>query len=181
MKAKKPPVRRKLVRQKVGAVDRRRRKRGLTPAIKTAIDSIVHDRSTRAQACKKAGISERALYLALQKAEVAVHWNAQIEVLRSAERPSNLFALMAVRDGEGHKNPMARVAAAKALEQLAEPVPGRPGGAAQVLPGLVVVIRAGLGVQPPAPRPPIDITPPRPIVEHRPAEPIFAPNGSKAR
>ena len=129
----KPPQSRKLVRQKVGPVDKRRRPRGLTKAIRAAIDAIVHDRCTRAQACKSAGITERALYLALQKAEVAAHWNSQIEVLRSAERPFNVLALAAIRDGkmgEGtHSNPMAVVQAVAKLEQLSEndAVLGRPG------------------------------------------------------
>jgi hypothetical protein len=73
MTDKKPPQSRKLVAQKVGAVDKRRRPRGLTKAIRTAIDAIVHDRCSREDGCKKAGITERALYLALEKPEVATY------------------------------------------------------------------------------------------------------------
>jgi hypothetical protein len=139
MTGKKPPTRRKLVSQKVGPVDKRRRPRGLTKAIRVAIDCIIHDRRTRAQACEKAGISERALYLALQKVEVAAHWNAQIDVLRSAERPHNVFALVDVRDNSG--NAMARVQAARSLETLADEAAARPGGPGrQTLPGLIVMI-----------------------------------------
>ena len=165
---KKRPTSRKLVRQKVGPVDKRRRPRGLTKAIRATIDAIVHDRSTRAVACEKAGISERALYLALQKPEVAAHWKREIEVLREAERPHNIFALVDVRDGKEHKNPMARVAAAKALEGIDDAT--RPGlGDPRSSPGITIRI-----INPPASQPPmVDITPHRAPIEHEPAAPVF--------
>jgi hypothetical protein len=79
---------RKLVPQKIGAVDRRKRPRGLTRAIKTAVDAIIFDRCTRAEACERANISERALYLALEKVEVAAYWRRQIDVLRKGNGPA---------------------------------------------------------------------------------------------
>lgn len=176
MTTKKPPVRRKLVRRPVGAVDKRRRKRGLTPAIKTALDAIIFEKCTRDVACKRAGISERALYLALEKPEVLTYYNRALEVLRSGERPRNIHRLAEIREAAPN---MPAVQAIRTLEGMGHDAPGRPGGTTQTLPGLVVVIRAGLGIQPQ--QPPRDITPPRPIVEHQPAEPIFTPNGSKAR
>jgi hypothetical protein len=139
MTDKKPPQSRKLVTQKVGAVDKRRRPRGLTRAIRTCIEAIVHDRCTREQACKKAGITERALYLAFEKPEVAAHWNAQIVMLRTGERAANIFALIDVRDGSV-ANPMARVQAARSLESMAEATPlvgigprDRPGVVIQII------------------------------------------------
>ena len=71
MTTKKPLTSRKLVRQPAGPVDKRRRKRGLTTAVKTAIDAMLYERCTRAQACERAGFTQRALYLALEKSEVA--------------------------------------------------------------------------------------------------------------
>jgi hypothetical protein len=151
----KRPQSRKLVTQKIGALDKRRRPRGLTRAIRTAIDAIIGDRCTRAQACERAGITERALYLGLAKAEVAKYWNEAVVVLRNAERAANLFALIDVRDNSG--NAMARVSAAKALEMVPEHEAAATRGG-QTVPGLQIII-----VQPPA-RPQaagltIDVTP----------------------
>jgi hypothetical protein len=145
-KTKKPPTSRKLVRQKIGPVDKRRRKRGLTPAIRTAIDAIVFERCSREEGCKRAGITERALYLALEKPEVAAYWNSQIVVLRVGERARNIHVLAEVRDGA---NQMAKVQAVKTLEQLAEEAPQRWTPGSVTLPGLVIQI-VGPG---PAPAP----------------------------
>jgi hypothetical protein len=160
-------------------VDKRRRKRGLTTTVKTAIDLIVFDRISRLEACKRAGITERGLYFALEKPEVAIYFNRSLEVLRSGERPRNIHRLGELRDQDANR--AAAVQAIRALEGMGDDAQGRPGSITQVLPGLTVVIRAGLGVQPPAPRPPIDITPPREIEHRRTADPIFTPNGSKSR
>ena len=157
----KPPQSRKLVPQKVGPVETRRRPRGLTRAIRIAIDAIIGDRCTRDKACKRAGITERALYLALAKPEVAAYWNAQVVVLRNGERAANIFALIDVRDKSG--NAMARVSAAKALEQVPEHETAATRGG-QTLPGMQIIIVQSGGGQPirtigPASTPPIDITP----------------------
>jgi hypothetical protein len=141
MTDKKPPQSRKLVAQKVGAVDKRRRPRGLTRAIRIAINAIIGDRCTRDEACKRAGITERALYLALAKPEVAAHWNAAVQVLRNGERAANLFALIDVRDNSG--NSIARVSAVKALEMV--PEHEAAGRGAQTMPGLQIVIVQGGG------------------------------------
>ena len=138
MTDKSPPQSRKLVPQKVGAVDNRRRPRGLTRAIRTAIDALVFDRCTREEACKKAGITERALYLALEKPEVAAHWNAQVHVLRVGERAANIHALAGIRDKSG--NAMAVVQAARSLDQL-EDSAAAAAKASQIQPGLVIVIQ----------------------------------------
>jgi hypothetical protein len=125
------------VSQTAGPVDKRRRPRGLTRAVRTAIDAMMFDRCTRAEACVKAGITERALYLALAKPEVARHWNTQLDVLRSGERARNFHRLTELRDQDVHK--MAAVNAVKELETAAASIP--PGGSAgAVQPGLVIVI-----------------------------------------
>ena len=102
-----------------------------------------------------------ALYLALAKPEVAAYWNAQVVVLRNGERAANIFALIDVRDRSG--NAMARVSAAKALEQVPEHEAAATRGG-QTLPGLQIVIVQAGGGQPirtvgPASAPTIDITP----------------------
>lgn len=112
-----PPTSRKLVRQTAGPVDKRRRKRGLTVAVRTAIDAWVYDRCTRAQACERAGFTERALYLALEKPEVAAYYNKQLDVLRTGERPQNIRRLAEIRDAG---NNMPAVNAIKTLEMLGD-------------------------------------------------------------
>jgi hypothetical protein len=130
-------MKRKLVPQMVGKVDKRRRPRGLTRAIRTAIDAIIFDRCTRAEACKKAAITERALYLALEKIEVAAYWRRQTDVLRTGERAANLHALVRVRDSE--RNAAASVKAVQVLEQLSDEAGSRPVGV-PMQPGLVIVV-----------------------------------------
>jgi hypothetical protein len=129
-------MQRKLVPQKIGKMDKRRRPRGLTRAIRTAIDAIIFDRCTRAEACTKAAITERALYLALEKTEVAAYWRRQTDVLRTGERAANLHALVRVRDSE--RNAAASVKAVQVLEQLSDEAGSRPAG--QQVPGFVIVI-----------------------------------------
>jgi len=159
MTDKAPPQSRKLVAQKVGPVDKRSRPRGLTRAIRTALDAIVHDRCTRAEACKRAGISERAIYLSLQKPEVAHYWNSQIDVLKSGERAASIHALVDVRDGVGHSNAMAKVNAAKSLLDQGEAVAAASRGGP--MPGLqIVIVQSGALPQAPS----IDVTPkPKPV------------------
>jgi len=134
MTTKKPPTSRKLVRQTAGPVDKRRRKRGLTTAVRTAIDAMLYDRCTRAQACKRAGFTERALYLALEKAEVAAYWNQGLQVLRAGERAQNIHRLCEIRDAADN---MPAVNAVKALEQMDAEAIARP---AQVSPGISIRI-----------------------------------------
>jgi hypothetical protein len=128
---------RKLVPQKIGTVDKRRRPRGLTRAIRAAIDGIIFDRCTRADACEMAGISTRALYLALEKSEVAAYWRRQTDVLRTGERAANLHALIRVRDG--NRNQAAICKSVQILEQMETEAIARPMGT-QTVPGLILVI-----------------------------------------
>jgi hypothetical protein len=111
------PQRRKLVNQQIGPLDKRSRKGGgLTKRVRIAIDAVMFDRCTREEACKKADFSERALYLALAKPEVAAYWNAQLQVLRQGERARNLHRLTELR--EQTSNPAASV---KAIQELERP------------------------------------------------------------
>jgi hypothetical protein len=138
---------RKLVPQRVGTVDKRRRPRGLTRAIRTAIDAIVFDRCTRAEACKKADITERALYLALEKVEVAAYWRRQTDVLRTGERAANLHALIRVR--ESNRNQAAVCKSVQIIEEMDREAIARPPGPA--VPGLVIVVQGASGIPRPSP------------------------------
>jgi hypothetical protein len=134
---------RKLVPQPAGPLDKRRRPRGLTRAIRTAIDAMIFDRCTRLEACEKAEITERAFYLAMEKPEVAAYWRQQTDLLRSGERAANLHALVRVRDSD--KNANASVKAVQVLEQLDQEAISRP--PSQFQPGLQIVIVQGPATQ----------------------------------
>jgi hypothetical protein len=154
MTTKKPPTSRKLVPQAAGPVDKRRRKRGLTVAVRTAIDAMIYDRCTRAQACKRAGFTERALYLALEKSEVAAYFNRGLQVLRVGERAANIHRLCEIRDA---RNNMPAVNAIKTLEMIDAEAVARP--ASQPSPGIVIRFVTQTMTQVPQPAPIVDITP----------------------
>jgi len=95
-----------------------------------------------------AGFTERALYLALAKAEVASYWIQALQVLRVGERASNIHRLCAIRDAA---NNIPAVNAVKALEMIDSAEAMRP--ASQTSPGIVIKFITQ------APQPaPIDIT-----------------------
>jgi hypothetical protein len=150
MTTKKPLTSRKLVRQTAGPVDKRRRKRDLSAAVRTAIDAMLYERCTRAQACERAGFTQRALYLALEKSEVAEYFNRGLQVLRAGERAQNLHRLADLRDQDDNRT--AAVKAIQVLEQLDAEAIARP--ASQVTPGIVIKF-----VTMPAQSVPIDVTP----------------------
>jgi hypothetical protein len=166
MTTKKPPTSRKLVPQTAGPVDKRRRKRGLTVAVRTAIDAMLYDRCTRAQACERAGFTERALYLALEKPEVATYFNRGLQVLRAGERAQNLHRLADLRDQDDNR--AAAVKAIQVLEMLDAEAVARPAGV-PTTPGVTIRI---VNVVPSAPRPStVDVTPnAEPFVPFKPFE-----------
>jgi hypothetical protein len=97
--------------------------------LKVAIDLMLFEGSRRADAAAAAGMTDHGLREAFKKPHVKQYYNAGLQVLRESERARNILSLVEVRDGKDHTNPMARVSAAKALEQIAEPNgPGGPGG-----------------------------------------------------
>ena len=132
------PQSRKLVAQTVGPVDKRRHKRGLTRAIRTAIDAIVFERCTRLDACQKAGITERALYLAFEKPEVAAYWNLQTHVLRTGARAETLHRLFDLRDQNSNVN--AAVKSCQVILAEDDDARARKYTGAATLPGITVVI-----------------------------------------
>ena len=105
-----------------------------------AIDAIMFDRCTREEACKRADFSERALYLALAKPEVAAYWNSQLQVLRQGERARNLHRLTELR--EQTSNPAAAVKAIQVLEQPDDQA-ARYGFTPGQMPGLTIQIVSG--------------------------------------
>jgi hypothetical protein len=99
-------------------------------------------------------MTDHSLRAALKKPHVKAFYLSELEVLRTSERARNIFALVDVRDNS--QNAMARVAAAKAIDSLADDPIARSGNV-PLVPGLVVQIIGG--PQPAAASPAIDVTP----------------------
>jgi hypothetical protein len=110
---------------------------GLTRAICVAIDASIFDGCTRAEACKNAAITKRALYLGLEKAEVAAYWRRQTDVLGTGERAAK--SPRARSRPRLQWNPAASVKAVQVLEQLDDEAVKRP-PSMQQSPGLVIVV-----------------------------------------
>jgi hypothetical protein len=121
--------------------------------LRLAIEAMIWQAARRADAAKAAGMTDHSLRAALKKPHVKAALMRELQVLRESERPRNVFALVDVRDNS--PNAMARVAAAKALEQIDnEAASARPESA--VGPGLIFIIEP----RSPAPEPlTIDIEP----------------------
>ena len=113
--------------------------------LKVALDEMLFKGSRRPDAAKVAGMTDHGLREAFKKPHVLKYYNAGLEVLRTSERARNISALARVRDGTD--NGMATVAAAKALEQLAEPNgPGGPGGGRRGGTGYLIDLSEPAGV-----------------------------------
>jgi hypothetical protein len=136
-------------RQAIAAKDRSG-KLTVSGKLKIAIDLMLEG-SRRDDAAKQAGMTPHGLREAMKKAHVRGYFNSGLQVMRESERARNVLALATVRDTSS--NDMARVSAAKALEQIADPtLPGGSGGgrarsgwvidvAEPTVAGLVIVVR----------------------------------------
>jgi hypothetical protein len=63
---------------------------------RVAIEAMVWDGLTRAEAAEKAGLKDHALYCALAKPHVKAFYLRQLEVLRTSERARNIHTLVEV-------------------------------------------------------------------------------------
>ncbi len=132
--------------------------------LKIALDEMLFKGSRRADAAKAAGMTDHGLREAMKKAHVKQYYSEGLYLLRESERPRNILALAEVRDTSD--NAMARVSAAKALEQLADPVlPGGAGGG-RARAGWCVDLGepAGVVIRIHHHEPMVDVTPP--VIEH---------------
>jgi hypothetical protein len=120
-------------------------------------------------AAKAVGMQPQTLRRYLHRPQVIALLRAERRAFREAVLAGNELALQRVRDGDQHSNPMARVAAARALEQLGDVDHDRPVGTSST-PG--VTIRLIAQAAPPAPM--IDVSP---VIDAEPAERAFKPRG----
>lgn len=108
--------------------------------LKCAMDALIWEGKSRADAARRANMSEHSLYAALRKPHVKAYYLAELDVLRTSERARNIHTLAEVRDQTS--NQMARVQAVKALEQI-DGVEAQTGNRA-ALPGMqIVIVQAG--------------------------------------
>lgn len=116
-----------------------RRSDGLTRKIRAAIDAQVFEGLKRAEAAKKAGITDNALYQALRKPAPLAYWNECLQVLRTGERARNIIRLTEIRDQD--ENRTAAVRAVQVLEEAAASKQ-QQAGSKVVTPGIQIVINA---------------------------------------
>jgi hypothetical protein len=144
---------------------RKRRKPGITAKVQEAIRLMVWEGLKRGDAAERAGLRDNSLYIALRRSDVRRHYLDEIRILRTSELAKNVHTLADVRDNSG--NDMARVAAAKALDQQVV-VDNSQGEIGQVwTPGVVILVGN-------APYSPLrDVTPTPPQIDAQ-AEPVGA-------
>jgi hypothetical protein len=103
-------------------------------------------------AAKRVGMRPDTLRRYLARPQVIAFLRAERRTFRDVVLAGQERALQMVRDGNGHANPMARVAAARALSQLEDEAPGATGP--RTSPGVTIIIR-----QPDPVTAAIDVTP----------------------
>ena len=89
----------------------------ITRRVKDAIDAMVSNGLGYSEAATEAGLTPRAMRMALNKPHVLAYYKAQCQVLRGATTARNIHRLCEIRDAE---NNMPAVNAIKALEQLSD-------------------------------------------------------------
>jgi hypothetical protein len=147
-----------VTRQSIAARDRSLPGR-VTGRLRRAILQMVWAAARRDVAAQTAGMTPHSLRAALRKRHVIEFYRGELEVLRESERARNISALVDVRDASS--NAMARVNAARTLEQLAEDNSSHSPLARGRSPGVVIQIVNAAPVQQPSPSGPlINVTPP---------------------
>jgi hypothetical protein len=151
------------------AIEGRSRRGAVTGKLKTALNLMVWENVRRKEAAEKAGLADASLRFAFRKPHVMAYYHAELAALRNNVRAHNVHRLDKIADDS--KNDMARVAAVKALELIADQADEKQRPGAAILPGLQIVIVNGTNppkVIGPAPFPaPVAI--PSQTVDHEPA------------
>jgi hypothetical protein len=138
-------------RQALAARDRSRPGK-ITGRLRAAIEAMVWDGASRAEAALVAGMTDHSVRAALKKSHVLAYYRAECEVLRESGRAKRLHRLEELAAQDENKN--AAVAAIKVAEQLGEDENVRRAGVT-VMPGLVIRLISGSPASPVA----RDITP----------------------
>jgi hypothetical protein len=113
----------------------------VTGKLKVALDLMVWSGEKRADAAEKAGLADASLRGALRKPHVLQHYNAELAALRTSLRAKNVHRLDSIADKS--KNDMAKVAAIKTMEVIADQADEKQRPGTALLPGLQIVIVNG--------------------------------------
>jgi hypothetical protein len=127
--------------RQAAAIEGRSRRGAVTGKLKAAIDLMVWEGLKRADAAAKAGLADASLRFAFRKPHVLQYHAAELAALRTSVRARNVHRLDGIADTS--KNDMARVAAVKAMENIADQADEKQRPGAQLLPGLQIVIVNG--------------------------------------
>ena len=115
------------------------RKLTVTRRVRAAINAMVWQGSKRSDAAAASGLTDHSLRAALRRPHVKAAYLAELAVLRNSERARNVHALVRVRDESN--NAMARVSAARTLDDLAVAGEGEATGATRRIgPGITIII-----------------------------------------
>ena len=121
------------------AIEGRSRRNAVTGKLKAALDFMVWEGLKRTESAAKAGLADSSLRFALRKPHVLAHYRAECAALRESVRSRNFHRLDQIADAS--KNDMARVAAVKTMENIADQDDDKRRGPGTVtLPGLQIVI-----------------------------------------
>jgi hypothetical protein len=121
------------------AIEGRSRRGAVTGKLKAALDFMVWQGLKYQDAATKAGLASSSVRFALRKPHVLQHYNAELAALRTSARAHNVHRLDKIADDS--KNDMAKVAAIKTMEAIADQADEkRHGPGAATLPGLQIVI-----------------------------------------
>lgn len=112
--------------------------------LKTAIDAMAYDGADYQAAAQKAGLTTRAVRLALDRPHVKAYYEAQMQVLLTSERARNLHRAVKIRDQE-----VNQTAALNAAKWLHDPHDRSSIAASSraVTPGVVVQVNVHAGAR----------------------------------
>lgn len=148
----------------------------VTGRLKRALDKMIWEGLTRDQAAEAAGLTRHALYCALRKAHVLMHFRGELGTLRESTRAKNFHRLDGIAETSG--NDMARVAAIKTMEAISDEQQAQRASSAS--PGVTIrIVNQVAALTPPSSV--VDVTPMVPL-EHQSSpncdergDPIFQP------
>ena len=106
----------------------------ITRRVKEVIDAMVSNGLGYSEAATEAGLTPRAMRMALNKPHVLAYYKAQCQVLRGATTARNIHRLCEIRDAE---NNMPAVNAVRLLEQISDEQTNKPNSAS---PGVTIRI-----------------------------------------
>jgi hypothetical protein len=156
--------------RQAAAIEGRSRRGTVTGKLKAALDLMVWENLTRKEAAEKAGLADPSLRFAFRKPHVMAYYRAELAALRNNLRAKNVHRLDTIADKSA--NDMAKVAAIKTMEAIADQADEKQRPGAAMLPGLQIVIVNGTTapkVIGPEPFPAPAVIPPH-TIEHKPVQ-----------